>query len=268
MTPVLVEPDPTTFNIDPTRIESAIAKKTKAIMPVHLYGRTAPMAAINEIADKHGLLVLEDAAQAHGAEMNGQRVGSLGHAAGFSFYPGKNLGALGDGGAITTNDADLAETLRALRNYGSKKKYVNDILGVNSRLDEIQAAVLRAKLPSLDQDNEARKRIADRYINGIDNPAIRLPESPLHAGEHVWHLFVVRCDDREALAQHLKNEGVQTLIHYPIPPHLQRAFAAMNDRSLSITEQIHNDVLSLPIGPSMTKEQTERVISCCNSFRE
>lgn len=225
------------------------------------------MTSINEIADKHGLLVLEDAAQAHGAEVNGHRVGSIGHAAGFSFYPGKNLGALGDGGAITTNDDDLAETLRALRNYGSKKKYVNDLLGVNSRLDEIQAAVLRVKLPSLDQDNEARRRIADRYLNGIANPRIKLPESPLHTGEHVWHLFVVRCDDRSALAEHLTAEGVQSLIHYPIPPHKQNAYSEKTQPQLKITEGIHEHVLSLPIAPIMSVEEVDTVISACNSFR-
>lgn len=236
-------------------------------MPVHLYGRAAPMASIKEIADQHGLLVLEDAAQAHGAEVDGQRVGSLGHAAGFSFYPGKNLGALGDGGAVTTNDDELAETLQTLRNYGSRKKYVNDLLGVNSRLDEIQAAVLRVKLPSLDQDNEARRGIAQRYLNGITNPGIKLPESPQNPGEHVWHLFVIRCADRIALAEHLKAEGVQTLIHYPIPPHKQNAYSEKSQSQLKITEAIHEQVLSLPVAPIMSFEETHTVISACNSFR-
>lgn len=221
--PILVEPDPQTFNICPTKIREAISKNTKAILAVHLYGQLAAMPEIISIAKEHDLLVLEDSAQAHGAEIQGKKAGNWGHASGFSFYPGKNLGALGDAGAITTNDDDLAKVIRALSNYGSHKKYENLYQGVNSRLDEIQAAMLSVKLKHLDTEIAHRRKVADAYIQGINNTAVTLPltlnSSPLTRENHVWHVFVIRCEQREALQKHLLEHGIQTLIHYPIPPH-------------------------------------------------
>ncbi|MFJ7796609.1 DegT/DnrJ/EryC1/StrS family aminotransferase [Pseudomonas sp. NPDC096950] len=267
--PVLVEPDES-LNISPALIKSAIGPKTKAIIPVHLYGQLADMPAIMSIAKDHGLLVLEDSAQAHGASIGGKIAGSWGDAAGFSFYPGKNLGALGDAGAITTNDEELAHVVKALRNYGSHEKYKNIYQGVNSRLDEIQAAMLSVKLKYLSEDIQSRRKIAELYMNGINNDLIRLPiekgVSPLTLESHVWHLFVVRSDKRDALQKHLAAAGVQTLIHYPIPPHKQQAYKDWNNLSFPITENIHDQVLSLPIGPTMSLDDAATVISACNSF--
>lgn len=268
--PVLVEPDIHTFNIDTKKIEAAITTKTKAILPVHLYGQLAAMPEIMVIAKKYNLLVLEDSAQAHGAEIDGKKAGSWGDASGFSFYPGKNLGALGDAGAITTNDAELAHMLKAIRNYGSHEKYKNLVPGVNSRLDEIQAAILNVKLKFLDQENQYRRHIADLYLKEIQNSAIELPFTNINAEtdtQHVWHLFVIRTQHREQLQKHLAEHGVQTLIHYPIPPHKQQAYQEWNNFSLPISEQIHAEVLSLPIGPTLSIDEAKQVVQLCNGFQ-
>ncbi|AHG74145.1 QdtB [Mannheimia sp. USDA-ARS-USMARC-1261] len=267
---VLVEPDLNTYNLCPQNVQKAITEKTKAILAVHLYGQIAPMPEIMNIAKEHNLLVLEDSAQAHGAEIDCKKVGNWGHASGFSFYPGKNLGALGDAGAITTNDDELAEMLKALRNYGSHKKYENLVPGVNSRLDEIQAAMLDVKLAYLDKETEHRRKIAQIYLSKIKNPNIILPLNDINAEEykqHVWHLFVVRCANRSALQAFLSENGVQTLIHYPIPPHKQQAYKEWNNLSFPISEQIHQEVLSLPISPTMTFDEANRVIELCNQFK-
>ncbi len=264
LVPVLVEPDIATYNLCPKNTEAAITDKTKAILPVHLYGRLADMPAIMAIAKHHNLLVLEDSAQAHGASIHGKRAGNWGDASAFSFYPGKNLGALGDAGAITTNNDELAETLRALRNYGSHEKYKNLYRGVNSRLDEIQAAMLSVKLAHLDQEISHRRMIADTYIDDIDNPAIILPKRGADA--HVWHVFVIRCQQRDALQKYLADHGIQTLIHYPIPAHQQQAYKEWNDLSYPVSEMIHQQILSLPIGPILTNNQVNKVIQLCNSF--
>lgn len=268
--PVLVEPDITTFNIDTKKIEAAITPKTKVILPVHLYGQLAAMPEIMAIAKKYNLLVLEDSAQGHGAEINGQKAGNWGDAAGFSFYPGKNLGALGDGGAITTNDAELAQMLKAIRNYGSHEKYKNLVPGVNSRLDEIQAAILNEKLKFLDQENQHRRHIADLYLKEIQNTAIELPCKNIDTetyAQHVWHLFVIRTKYREKLQQYLAENGVQTLIHYPIPPHQQQAYQEWNGLSFPVSEQIHAEVLSLPIGPTLSMDEAKQVVQLCNGFQ-
>lgn len=265
LVPVLVEPDPTTFNIDPARIRQAITDKTRVILPVHLYGQIADMKAVNAIAAEQGLLVLEDSAQAHGASIDGKRAGSWGCASGFSFYPGKNLGALGDAGAITTSDTELAEVLRALRNYGSHEKYKNLYIGVNSRLDEIQAAMLDVKLKHLDAEISKRRMVAQRYRAGIHNTHITLPGNEI-GEEHVWHLFVVRTAYRAELQQHLASSGVQTLIHYPIPPHKQKAYEHLKHLRFEITEQLHEEVLSLPIGPTITEGEVRQVVEACNAF--
>lgn len=271
LVPVLVEPDEHSYNISPKLIEAAITPKTRAILPVHLYGQLADMPAIMEIANRHGLLVLEDSAQAHGASMNGKKAGNWGDASGFSFYPGKNLGALGDAGAITTNDDELAKTVRALGNYGSHEKYKNLYQGVNSRLDEIQAAMLSVKLKHLDTEMAQRRAVADAYMAGISNPLITLPfqafQMPVKAIEsHAWHLYVIRCEHRAELQKHLLDHGVQTLIHYPIAPHKQQAYHAMNALSFPLTERMYEQVLSLPIGPTFALELVEAVIAACNSF--
>ncbi len=263
--PVLVEPNQSTYNLDSENIAAAITPKTKAILPVHLYGQLSPMPEIMAIAKKHNLLVLEDCAQAHGAEINGQRAGNWGDAAGFSFYPGKNLGALGDAGAITTNDDELAQTLKALRNYGSHKKYENLYQGVNSRLDEIQAAMLRVKLPYLEAETIRRQQIAQAYRSGINNPLVTLPHV-IDELAHVWHLFVVRCEKREALQAYLAEQGIQTLIHYPVAPHKQQAYRQWNNMVLPVTETIHQQVLSLPLDPTMSDESILQVISALNGF--
>lgn len=265
LTPVLVEPDPATFNLDPARIEKQIGPRTRAILPVHLYGQTADMSAISAIARKHGLKVIEDCAQAHGARHAGVRAGALGDAAGHSFFPSKNFGALGDAGAVTTNDDALADALRALRNYGSHRKYENVYKGVNSRLDELQAALLRVKLPRLDADNARRREIARRYLDTIRHPQIALPASGMH-NESVWHVFVVRSPARDALQAHLANCGIATLIHYPIPPHHQPAYLEWKTRAYPITEQIHREVLSLPISPVMSDVQVDAVVRACNNW--
>ena len=264
LTPVLVEPDETTFNLCPKKTEQAITDKTRVILPVHLYGQLADMPAIMQIAKQYNLLVLEDSAQAHGASINGKRAGNWGHASGFSFYPGKNLGALGDAGAITTNDDELANTLRALRNYGSHEKYKNLFQGVNSRLDEIQAAMLRVKLRHLDEEIIHRRKIAAAYIEGIDNPAMILPSQ--QDKNHVWHVFVIRCEQRDALQNYLADNGVQTLIHYPITPHKQQAYKEWNELSYPISEKIHKEVLSLPISPVLNSESVDKIVELCNKF--
>lgn len=260
-TPVPVEPDAQTYNLDASRIEAAITPRTRAIMPVHLYGQPADMDGINALAAKHRLKVLEDAAQAHGARYKGRRVGGLGDAAGFSFYPGKNLGALGDGGAITTNDDALAAKLRVLRNYGSQRKYHNELKGFNSRLDELQAAFLREKLRLLDGWNVDRRRIADEYRVALEGSGLGVPHVPPWA-EPVWHLFVVRSTRRDTLAAALAQRGIGTVIHYPVAPHRQPAYAELNlgVGSLPVAEAIHDEVLSLPIWPQMTASQIEAVI--------
>ncbi|WP_288842417.1 DegT/DnrJ/EryC1/StrS aminotransferase family protein [uncultured Deefgea sp.] len=258
-TPVPVEPCIDTYNIDPSLIEAAITPRTKAIIAVHLYGQPADMDPIMAIAEKHGLKVIEDAAQAHGALYKGRKVGSLGHAAGFSFYPGKNLGAIGDAGAVTTNDALLADKVRVLVNYGSKVKYHNEVQGFNCRLDELQAALLSVKLPALDQETARRKEIAEKYNAAFQGLDLELP-TVIDCSESAWHLYVVRTKNREQLQQDLAKNGVATLIHYPIPPHQQPAYSEFNDFSYPIAEQIHQQVLSLPMGPTMSDDDVASVI--------
>ncbi|WP_169083621.1 DegT/DnrJ/EryC1/StrS family aminotransferase [Paenibacillus sp. PL91] len=265
--PILVEPDLLSYNIDPKAIEEKITSRTKAIMVVHLYGQACNMDPINELAEKYNLKVFEDCAQAHGAIYKGKRVGNLGNAAAFSFYPGKNLGALGDGGAITLNDEEIYMQLKALRNYGSHRKYENLYKGVNSRLDELHAAVLKVKLKYLDDDNQVRRNIAVYYSQNIINPAVTLPLVEQADGlSHVWHLYVIRTNDRERLQTHLTNKGIQTLIHYPIPPHKQQAYREWNDEKYPISEKIHNQVLSLPISPVMTLEDAAKVTEAINEY--
>ncbi len=261
-TPVPVEPDERTFNLDPARIEAAITPRTKAIMPVHLYGQPADMEPINLLAEKFNLKVIEDAAQAHGARYRGKRTGGLGHAAGFSFYPGKNLGAIGDGGAVTTNDADLAERIMLLRNYGSKVKYWNEEKGFNSRLDELQAAFLRVKLSRLDEWNERRQKVALQYLNGLTLAGLRLPFVPDWC-EPVWHLFVVCHPDRDRLQRLLKEADIGTLIHYPVPPHLQQAYREFQLKigDYPLAERLANETLSLPIGPHIKPDAVDKVVS-------
>lgn len=265
LTPVLVEPDEATFNLCPIKTEQAITDKTRVILPVHLYGQLADMPAIMKIANQYSLLVLEDSAQAHGASIDGKKAGNWGHASGFSFYPGKNLGALGDAGAVTTNDEELAQTIRAISNYGSHKKYENLYQGVNSRLDEMQAAILRVKLRHLDNEIAARRTVAKAYIEHIDNPNIILPHWQ-NEESHVFHLFVIRTKTRSELQQYLSENDIQTLIHYPVPPHKQQAYKEWNAQSYSITEAIHTEVLSLPIGPTLKKDEAITVTAMCNAF--
>lgn len=264
--PILVESEATTFNFNLEAISRSISNKTKAILPVHLYGQLAPMDAINKIATDHNLLVIEDAAQAHGAIANtGLLAGNLGDAAGFSFYPTKNLGALGDAGAITTNDQELAEVIRKLRNYGSSSKYVNDYIGFNSRLDDVQAAFLRVKLPFLKQDNIRRQEIAHRYIAEICNPKIKLPTIVKKKG-HVFHLFVIQISNRKAMIVHLTKHEVGYLIHYPIPPHQQEALVDFSNLTFPTTEKIHQEVLSIPISPVLNNNEVQKIIEVLNSF--
>ena len=264
--PVLVEPDPKTCLINPDLIEQVVTPRTKAIMVVHLYGRAMDMTKVWEIARRHKLKIIEDSAQSHGAMFNGRRCGNLGDASGFSFYPGKNLGCLGDGGAVTTNDDTLAEKIRALRNYGSDVKYHFPYRGTNSRLDEIQAAWLRVKLPLLDADNQKRREIAKRYLEGIRNPLLRLPTMPEDETQHVWHVFTVFCDRRDELKHYLDDKGVQTVIHYPIPPHRQPAYTEWHDLSLPITEKIHESIISIPISPVLSDEEVAEIIDILNAF--
>lgn len=264
--PVFVEPDIETYNISPLEIEKHISSNTKAILAVHLYGQLANMKAINTIAKQNNLLVIEDAAQAHGAQNeNGLRAGNLANAAGFSFYPGKNLGALGDGGAITTNNLQLAEMLFKLRNYGSAKKYVNDVKGYNSRLDALQAAFLNCKLPLLDADNEARRKVAKRYLLEIKNKKIVLP---FYDGSknHVFHLFVVLVENRDHFISYLKNRKIATLIHYPIAPHKQQALEEYSDLKLPITEKIHKNIVSLPLSPVLNENEITQIITAVNNY--
>ena len=265
LVPVLVEPDINTYLIDPSKIEEKITSKTKAILPVHLYGQTCEMDKINEIAKKYNLKVIEDSAQSHGAYFQDKRSGNLGDASGFSFYPGKNLGALGDGGAVTTNDEELANTIKALGNYGSHKKYENLYKGVNSRLDEMQAAMLRVKLRYLDNELEKRRDIANYYLENIKNENIILPVVRAESN-HVWHLFVIRTSKRDELQKYLLDNGVQTLIHYPIPPHNQNAYKEWNNESYPISEQIHDEVMSLPISGVQSLEDTQKIVQVINDF--
>lgn len=263
--PILVEPDERTYNIDPGRIEEAITEKTKAIMAVHLYGQCADMDPICAIAEKYGLKVIEDAAQAHGATYKRCKAGSLGDAAGFSFYPGKNLGALGDGGAVTTGDPELAEVIKVLRNYGSHQKYHNKYKGMNSRLDELQAAILRVKLRYLDADTLKRRQIADFYLRNLSPSTYRTPAIAEY-GEHVWHLFVIRNPERDNLANHLAAEGIQTMIHYPVPPHKQKAYPEFANLTLPITESLHREILSIPISPVLKEKEITTVINALRNF--
>lgn len=265
LTPVLVEPDPLSYNLTKKNVEAAITPRTKVILPVHLYGLISPMRELMVLAEEHNLLVLEDCAQAHGAEIADKKAGSWGDAAGFSFYPGKNLGALGDAGAITTNDDELSSVLRALRNYGSHKKYENLYKGVNSRLDEIQAAMLRVKIRYLEEETLTRRKIAKLYLKMISNNKVQLPAFNTEK-EHVWHLFVMRVEKRRDFSSYLEREGIQTLVHYPIPPHHQVAYEDLHDKELPITEKIHNEIISIPIGPTMSDEDVKKVIEVINNF--
>lgn len=265
--PIPVEPDLTTYNLNPILLEDAISPRTRAIIAVHLYGQPADMDAINDIASRHGLLVIEDAAQAHGAIYKGRRTGCLGHAAGFSFYPGKNLGALGDGGAVTTNDENLAGILRKLRNYGSSVKYQHDIAGFNSRLDEIQAAILRIKLRYLDRENNNRRMVATQYLENLADSGITLPLVCLDSNP-VWHLFVVRTQHREKLQKHLLNKQIGSMVHYPKACHLQAAYAGANWPALPIAEHLQAEVLSLPMSPYMSAKDVETVAAAVKSMDE
>ena len=265
--PVIVEPSLSDYNIHADECRKALTERTKAIMAVHLYGRVcSDMENIQNLAKEKSLLLIEDAAQAHGAQWHGKKAGNLGNAAAFSFYPGKNLGALGDAGCVVTDDAELADVVRAMANYGSKVKYVNEYDGINSRTDEVQAAALRVKLPRLDLDNAHRRELAQTYIRGIKNPMITLPAWPNDELENVWHIFPIRCSERDALQVYLKEAGVQTLIHYPIPPHKQNALKDLLHGSLPITQRIHDEELSLPISPIMSKEDVEDVVRLVNRF--
>ena len=263
--PVFVEPEEKTFNLTKSTLERSLTNKTKAILPVHLYGLINPMNEIMDFANENNLLVLEDCAQSHLAELDGIKAGNWGHAAGFSFYPGKNLGALGDGGAITTNDDELANVLRSLRNYGSSIKYKNDFIGTNSRLDEIQAAMLRVKLKHLHTDTQKRIEIAEYYKNSIINPLITLPvwDKPF---SHVFHLFVIKTPYRSELQTYLLKNGIETSIHYPIPPHKQNAYSNFSYLDLPVTEKLHNEVLSIPLSPDLTEQELNKIVTVLNSF--
>ncbi len=265
LVPVPVEPDAASFNIDPACVEAAIGPRTRAIMAVHLYGQLANMPALATLARRHQLLLIEDAAQAHGASSEGRRAGAFGHAAAFSFFPAKNLGALGDGGAVVTDDPILAQRVAALRNYGSDVKYHHLFQGLNSRLDEMQAAMLRVKLPWLGADVAWRRRVARRYREGICHSQIRLPVVTQEE-QHAWHLFVVRCPRRDELQRHLLAHGIHSQVHYPVPPHRQPAYVSLSGVDLPLTERLHDEVLSLPIGPTLGEDAVERVIAACNAF--
>jgi dTDP-4-amino-4,6-dideoxygalactose transaminase len=264
--PVLVEPDAKTCLLDPGRLEENITDRTKAILPVHLYGQVCDMRPINSIATKYGLKVIEDCAQSHGAMYDERKCGNLGDAAGFSYYPGKNLGALGDGGGVTTNDEALAETIKALRNYGSRVKYRNEYQGFNSRLDELQAAFLLEKLSSLDEDNEARRKVAYTYLAELKNVDVALPVVTARE-RHVWHLFTVRTENRDHFQEYLSKNGIQTVIHYPIPPHKQPAYKEWSDHVFPISEDIHQTIISLPISPVITESEIVQVIFKVNGYR-
>ena len=264
--PVLVEPHADTFQIDAQQMAKHIGKRTKALLVVHLYGKCAFTDELLSICEEHQLLMIEDNAQAHGCLWKGRRTGSVGHAAAHSFYPGKNLGALGDAGGVTTNDEELANIVRALGNYGSSKKYVFDYVGLNSRMDEMQAAVLCEKLKWLDQDNERRVAIATKYVDGIQNTAITLPTKD-YLANNVFHIFPVLCAKRDLLQRELHQRGIETIIHYPIPPHKQKCYSEWNAFALPITERIHREELSLPLNPTMTNEEVEMVISQVSDIR-
>lgn len=264
--PVFTEPSLDSYNLDISNLEPLITPKTRAIMVVHLYGQVCWSEDLKALAKKYNLKIIEDNAQAIGAEWNGIKTGNLGDAAGFSFYPGKNLGALGDAGVVTCKDPLLAKTIRTLANYGSEEKYINKYQGLNSRLDEIQAAVLAVKLKYIDADNDKRRKTAARYCAEITNPKVILPQLPIDLKEHVWHLFVIRTATREKLQEYLTEHGIQTLIHYPIPPHKQKAYSYYNHLTFPITEKIHEQGLSLPISPVMEKEEVEKVIEMINRF--
>ncbi len=265
LVPVLVEPNLDNYNIDPTLIEEKITSKTRAILVVHLYGQIVNMPSIMKIAEQYKLKVIEDAAQAHGASLAGKKTGTWGNATGFSFYPGKNLGALGDAGAITTNDAELDKLMRGIANYGSHSKYQNDYIGINSRLDEVQAALLDVKLTHLDKEITARRKVANKYLTEIKNKKIILP-TVIDQENHVWHLFVVRVEDRNHFQAYLTENNIQTVIHYPIPPHLQKAYKEWNNISYPITEKIHREVISIPISPIMNDADIAFVISTINNY--
>lgn len=264
--PVLIEPDPRTMNIDVAALSAALSDRTRVLLAVHLYGRNAVTPELSEFVSTSGLLLVEDNAQAAGCGSPGRRTGSLGHAAAHSFYPTKNLGALGDAGAVTTDDLALADTIRTLGNYGSPMSGHTLLPGVNSRLDEIQAAVLRVKLQRLDSDNDRRRSIAEFYMKNIQSAEIELPETPEEHLDHVWHLFVVRCARREALRQHLAARGIDTLIHYPIPPHKQPSLREFGDLSLPRTEALHREVLSLPLNPSLQQPEIDRIVEAISTF--
>ncbi len=266
LTPVFIEPEIETLNLNYSLLQKSITKRTKALLLVHLYGRICWSEQIEAIAKDNNLIVIEDNAQAIGAIWNNKKSGALGHAAGFSFYPGKNLGALGDAGAITTNDAKLADIVRALGNYGSREKYINEFQGYNSRMDEIQAAFLNVKLKYLDKENSVRRNIAKYYYNNINNKNIYLPEMPENELNHVWHLFIIRHGQRNKLMKYLLENNIQTLIHYPIPPHKQMAYKSFSDIYLPITEQIHQEVLSLPLSPVLTRDNIDYIISLLNTY--
>lgn len=265
--PIFIEPDTNTYNIDFNKIESAITKKTKVIMLVHLYGRVCWDKNIKTIAEKYNLKIIEDNAQAIGAKINNKNTGSLGNVAAFSFYPGKNLGAFGDGGAITTNDKDLYTTAKIIANYGSSKKYVHEHKGLNSRLDEIQAAILSVKLKYLENENNRRKEIASMYIKNISNPLILLPNQTIDSNEHVWHLFVIRTKNRTKLQEYLLDKKIQTLVHYPIPLHKQKAYSEYEHLSLPITEAISEELVSLPMGSHLTNDEVKEIISTINNYK-
>ena len=267
LVPVLTDPDPVTGNLSASFVECVLDSSVKAVLAVDLYGRAIPGKELSELAKSRRLILVEDAAQGHGAMENGKRAGSFGDAAGFSFYPGKNLGALGDGGAVTTSDAELAKMVRTLANYGSERKYVNLFKGMNSRLDEIQAAVLSYKLTRLDADNLSRSKIAERYLSEIQNPLTDLPDSG-NPGEHVWHIFALRTGNRERLQTHLKNYGIETLVHYPIPPHRQKAYREFACLNFPVAEEIAKTELSLPLYPQMTRSEVSQVIEAVNAYRE
>lgn len=265
--PILCEPDPDTYNLTVVNLNEKLTNHTKAVMMVHLYGQIFEANELVEFCNTNNLLLIEDAAQAHGAKTEeGKRAGNIGIAAGFSFYPGKNLGALGDGGAVTTNDQDLAQIIRQMGNYGSAEKYVHDLPGVNSRLDAMQATALSVKLERLDEDNDKRRMIAERYVKEINNSKIELPKLPENRLSHVWHLFTVEVEDRVAFQKYMDAEGVQTLIHYPIPPHQQEGLKELAHLRLPLTEKIHKCIVSLPVSPVMTDEEVEHVIRNCNEF--
>ncbi|MFY0604278.1 MAG: DegT/DnrJ/EryC1/StrS family aminotransferase [Flavobacteriaceae bacterium] len=267
LVPVLVEPDLETFNIDISLLEEKITHKTKAIMVVHLYGSICWSNDLEKIAKKYSLKVIEDNAQSIGASFNDKKTGTLGDASAFSFYPGKNLGALGDAGMVATNDLILANTVKAIANYGSLEKYHNVYKGLNCRLDEMQAAIINVKLEYLDKENERRREIAHEYITKIKNKDILLPRLPDNRKSHVWHLFVIRCSKRNQLKEYLSKKNIETLIHYPIPPHKQKAYYEWNDLTYPITEKIHNEVLSLPISPVLTNDEVSTIIKTINNFQ-